>query len=355
MIINGQMVILAREFRGMTQTELARKIHVSQATVARIEAEFETDVEELRVQTLTSALSVTEAFLQNSDHLIGVGSSAYFYRKKAKLSAADMKRIHAVVNLLRMHLKKMLDSVEIEPARKLPNLPIDDFSGSAKSVAQALRQMWNVPDGPIRNLTHLIESAGVIVIPCDFGTEHMDGTSIRLAELPPIVFMNANVPGDRWRFTLAHELCHLVAHDVPSETMEDEADEFASEFLMPALNMKAVFSRMERIRIADLANIKPYWKTSIGSLIQCAKSLGVIDRDKQKSLWIQLRKHGYPEPSPIEREEPKNFRNMLNYFMDNLEFSPEELARHFAITRQDLELLHGPSSPKIRRRHLFSV
>ncbi|MBK7012326.1 MAG: ImmA/IrrE family metallo-endopeptidase [Xanthomonadales bacterium] len=45
-----------------------------------------------------------------------------------------------------------------------------------------------------------------------------------------MIFINKDVPGDRWRFTLAHELAHLVMHDIPKPDMEDEADEFASEF-----------------------------------------------------------------------------------------------------------------------------
>ncbi len=355
MKINGQMVVLARELRDLTQDELARKIFTSQATIARIEVESDVAVPDARAEQLAAALDVPIKFLQQKEDLIGVGSSAYFYRKKASLSAADMRRIHSIVNLLRIHLKKMLTAVEIVPKRKLPILPVAEY-GSSTNAAHVLRQCWSLPDGPIRNLTHLVESSGALVLSCDFQTNNMDATSIRLAEMPPIIFMNKNVPGDRWRFTLAHELAHLVLHEVPCEQMEDEADEFASEFLLPSIEMKALFSRMPKIRLQDLANQKPFWKVSVAALIERAWHMGEISDSSRRYLWASLKKHGYPnEPYPIERESPVNQKNVIGYFLEKLQFSAQGLADYLCITRQDLEFLHGPAYEKISPRKLALV
>ena len=344
--INPAMIVLAREYRGLTQEELARRLYVGQASIAKIEGGIQTGIQETTAEYLCDALDFPLDFFTQEEDLIGFGSSAYYYRKKAELSAADRKRIHGIVNLLRIHLKKFLGFVEIGAKRPLPKLDIgEDYGGSAAKAAQAVRAFWSLPDGPVNNLTGLIESAGVIVIPCDFGTRAMDATSLRLAEMPPIIFINKDVPGDRWRFTLAHELGHLVMHQIPHEMIEDEADTFAAELLMPHLEIKAQLSRYGRLRLIDLANLKTYWKASMGALIERAHNLHVIDDSQRRYLWMGMNKQGYRmnEPNPLPKEEPKNHRKIVTFFLEELKYSPEDFARMLRVNPPELGL-HGVSS-----------
>jgi Zn-dependent peptidase ImmA (M78 family) len=358
MKINGDMVVLAREIRGITQEKLARLMYTSQATVTRIESDKEADIDDARLELLSSSLDFPVEFFLMKEELLGFGSSAYFYRKRASLTALDRKRIHGIVNILRISAKKILQSVEIEPKRPLPFLEIEEY-GDATKIAQTVRAFWNIPDGPVANLTGLIESAGVIVISCDFGCTAMDATSLRLSEMPPLIFINKDIPGDRWRFTLAHELGHLIMHQMPHELIEEEADEFAAEFLMPAFEMKAIFSRLQKIRLVDLINLKQFWRVSVAALIERANSLSFLEPNTRRNLWVSLKRIGYPnEPSPISKEEPKNFRNMLNYFLNELKYTPEELARKlFFVNSRDLAAWHGPSCEALLLRpvHLKAV
>lgn len=346
MKVNPAMIVLAREYRGLTQEELARRIYVGQATIAKIEGGIQTSIQDATGQHLSDALNFPPEFFAQEEDLIGFGSSAYYYRKKAELSASDRKRIHGMVNLLRIHLKKFLDFVEIGAKRPLPKLDIgDEYGGSAAKAAQAVRSFWGLPDGPVNNLTGLIESAGVVVIPCAFGTRAMDATSLRLTEMPPVIFINRDVPGDRWRFTLAHELGHLVMHQIPHELMEDEADTFAAELLMPQLEIKAQLSRYGRLRLVDLANLKTYWKASMGALIERAHDLKVIDDNQRRYLWMSMNRNGYRtnEPNPLPQEEPKNHRKIVEFFLHDLKYSPEDFSRLLRVNPPELEL-HGVSS-----------
>lgn len=351
MKINGAMVTLAREYRGLTQDELARKLFVTQAKVAKIEGGLQTDLSEPQMRLLSDALSFPQAFFDQEEDLLGYGSSAYYYRKRADLSATDRKRIHGLINLLRIHLKRLLTFVEVQGRRPLPQLDIDDYGGSATKVAQAVRAFWNLPDGPIKNLTATLESAGIIVIPCDFQTRSMDATSLRLSEMPPVVFINKNVPGDRWRFTLSHELAHLIMHSVPHEFMEDEADDFASEFLVPKADVRPHFARLSSLRLQDFANLKSYWKVSMGMLIKRAHSLKFLTDNQSRYLWMSMSKLGYrtKEPNPIEREVPKNYTNVLSHMTQVLKYSAEDLAQLLKINPQDLKSLYDVSvSPRLR-------
>ena len=219
-IVNPEMVTLAREFRGLTQEQLGRAIGVTQAKIAKIEGGLQPELTDAHAEFLCSALAFPLNFFQQNEELLGWGSSAYYYRKKAYITAADRKRIQGQVNIARIHIKKFLQSVEIENTRELPVLDLDDYSGSPIQAARAMRPYWGLPDGPIKNVTALLESAGIIIVPIDFGTRSMDATSLRLNGFPPIVFINFAIPSDRWRWTLVHELAHLLMHQIPTRSEE---------------------------------------------------------------------------------------------------------------------------------------
>ena len=351
MKINPEMVVLAREFRDITQEKLAQKLFVSQAKIAKLEGGIATDVPDVLFDQLCEALKLPREFFTQKEDVIGFGSSAYFYRKKDKLTATDRKQIHSWVNILRIHLKKMLEAIEIDSKRVLPRADIEEYGGSATKAAQALRASWDIPDGAISNITSLIESSGVVIIPVNFNTEFMDGTCLRLNEMPPIIFINANQSGDRMRFTLAHELAHLILHDVAHDKMENEADEFASEFLMPEAELAPQFSRLGKIRLVDLSNLKSYWKCSIQALLMRAKHLGFLTKNQARYLWVQISKQGWrtQEPNPIERERAKTYLNILNYYKNTLGYEKDDFVKMFKIPLNDLYLLYAsifPQKPK---------
>ncbi|MFZ5635614.1 MAG: helix-turn-helix domain-containing protein [Pseudomonadota bacterium] len=351
-MINHEMVVLAREYRNLTQEELARKIKVSQGSISKLEGNLASEANESLIQRIAAELKFPVEFFYQPGERLGFGSSSFYYRKRASITAADRKRISGVVNLLRLSLKRLLNSVELEPSRPLPFFKIDEYGESPEHVARALRGTWNLPDGPIKNITALIESAGVIVIPCDFGSAAMDATSLRLSEMPPLIFINKFIPGDRWRFTLAHELAHLVMHEIPRETMEDEADQFAAEFLMPEVELRAQFSRYAKIRIQDLANLKPYWKVSIASLIYRAQSVGSISASQAKSLWVQMSKFGYrmTEPVPLPVEKTENFEGLFQHYLKDLSYTPAEIAGLMFMYPEEFSQLGVESlAPKIRQ------
>jgi Zn-dependent peptidase ImmA (M78 family)/transcriptional regulator with XRE-family HTH domain len=341
--VNPEMVTLAREYRGLTQEQLGRSLGVTQAKIAKIEGGLQTEVAENYAQLLCETLGFPIDFFIQNEEILGWGSSAYYYRKKASITALDRKRIQSQVNICRIHIKKFLRFVEIESARKLPVLDMDEFSNSPIQAARAMRAFWNLPEGPIKNITTLLESAGVIVVPINFGTNTLDATCIRLAEIPPVVFINSQLPGDRWRWTLTHELAHLLMHEVPNEAMEDQADTFAAEFLLPELELNAQFSRMGKIRLADLCNLKPYWKVSMQALLMRASDLNHLRKSEAQYLWMQIGKLNYRtnEPHPLPKEEVKTYPAMVKFFEDELKYSKEEMAKLLNITPREVELLHG--------------
>jgi Zn-dependent peptidase ImmA (M78 family)/DNA-binding XRE family transcriptional regulator len=342
--INGDMLVLAREYRGLTQEQAALLAGCAQSTIAKVEAGLRSELEDEYVIKLSAQLDFPIAFFQQKDELLGFGSSAYFYRKRASIPASERKKVHSSVNLLRIAVRKVLPLVEIKPSRELPRMSVEEYNNDPASVARALRAFWKMPDGPVKDLTALVESAGVLVLTYDFGTKAVDATSLQLTDMPPLLFAHQGVPGDRWRFTIAHELAHLVMHDVPHEAMEQEADIFASEFLVPENELRPQLLKIGTLGLKELVALKRYWRVSMQMLIQCAKRIGFINDKKVTQLMILMNKFHMriEEPEPISRETPSNFQRMLEALTNSLKFSaedvltlvnwgPKELSRFFSL------------------------
>ena len=78
------MVILARESERFTQSELAAKLGVGQATVSKIEAGLLEVTRDL-LGKLSSVLNYPADFFQQQDRVFGVGASEFFHRKRQSL------------------------------------------------------------------------------------------------------------------------------------------------------------------------------------------------------------------------------------------------------------------------------
>jgi len=354
--VNGEMVSLARDYRGLTQKILAEQSQVSQSLIAKIEGAIARDVATDTLGKIALTLKFPTKFFYLDEEMVGFGSSSYYYRKKSRILASDRKRIAGMVNLHRICISRLLRSTDMQFDRTLPSFNIEKTTDRPSEIAQRVRAHWCLPEGPIRNMTRLMERAGVIVVPCDFGTEHMDGTTIHLNNCAPLVFYNKNMTGDRLRFTLAHELAHLVMHSDPSETMEDEADEFAGELLTPREEIRAHLRASGKITIPKLLELKPYWKVSAASLLVRADQLGLLTGGQKKYLWATMSSSGYKrtEPVDIPKESPVNHKGLIAYFTDNLGYSVRELASTVSMPEDLLYELYAdclprkPSAPELR-------
>ena len=127
--------------------------------------------------------------------------------------------------------------------------------------------------------------------------------------------------------------------------MEDQADAFAAEFLLPEIELKPQFARIGKVRLQDLANLKPYWKVSMQALLMRASSLGRLQKSESQYLWMQIGKLNFrtKEPNPLPREEVKTYPAMVKFFEDELKYSLEEMATVLKVTPRELESLHGAS------------
>jgi Zn-dependent peptidase ImmA (M78 family) len=161
-----------------------------------------------------------------------------------------------------------------------------------------------------------------------FGVSEVDAITQVIPGLPPMIFVNADAPMDRLRFTLAHELGHLIMHAFASPDMESQADRFAAEFLMPAEDIRAQFVR---VTLPLLMAMKAYWKVSMAALAYHAKRLEAITERQYIRIRTEMSRLGFvkhePASTDIPREEPVLLRGLVAFHVEHLKYGIEDLGR----------------------------
>lgn len=326
---NPDMLRLARQRRGLQQTEAAKRLGVEQPVLSRME----NGLSEIREDFLVQAQKVYElprAFFYSTDPVYGAPVSVHpMWRKKSDVSARDLDAVVAELNFRIMHIRRLLEGVDIRNTGNLPRLDVEDY-GTPEKVAGVLRAHWQVPRGPLKDLTTLVEKAGVLVVHSNMGGASISGVTFSVPGMPPMIVLNGDQPADRMRFTLAHELGHLVMHRFPSPTMENEADRFASALLIPASDLKPYIAG-RRVDLALLASLKPEWRVSMQSLLMAITTVAPLSQNQAQYLWKQLSARGYRLREPPEldfaRERPTVVDTILEVHKSGLGYELSDIAK----------------------------
>jgi Zn-dependent peptidase ImmA (M78 family) len=231
----------------------------------------------------------------------------------------------------------LIKSFEGSVQKPIPQVDLDEQGLTPELLASRMRAYWLLPRGPVPSVTDIIESAGGVVILARFGTTLLDGISLRSEGMPPLFFMNRDIPGDRYRFSLARELGHLVMHTVPDddEKMEIEAYRFASAFLMPAQDVTPYIAEC---KITNLARVKAFWNVSISELINRAHNLKLMTDYQHKSLVTQYKKmFADAEPGKIEIEQPERLKSIVQYHIQRLGYSISDLAKLLCVDERYIQ------------------
>ena len=321
--VNPRMLILARESRGISQSALCKKLEISQGKLSKAE-KGEQSIQETTLKELSRELGYPETFFYQPTPSAPV--SHYYYRKKVTIPKKVVGKMESVIKIFRNNIDSLMEAIE------LPDYTIPVFDPSEESpeeIARKARYILKVPDGPIENLTNLLERNGVLVIKTDLFNEKIDGLATISDKGSHIIFLNKRMPHDRQRYSLAHELGHMIMHfDIPdnSENVEQEADRFASEFLMPAKDIKNSLRNLNWNKLGDL---KRYWKVSMRSLVRRAKDLSLLDSQEYRNFQINISRKGMNKSEPIPLPEEKTYvlQQIIKLHLEELEYSLEELAR----------------------------
>lgn len=320
--MNPRLLQLARESRGLSQSKLAGLAGMSQAALSKAENGL-TVLSPDKLAAVADVLGYPRRLFDWPDEPVGLGPSGFYHRKQSGLGKTSLLRIEADISLLLMQVRRLEASVEIEPAFRLPILDSEEYE--PEEAASKVRASWLIPDGPVPDVIRAVERAGIVVVRRDLETPKISGLSVRPPNGLPVIILNTGMSPARERFTVLHELGHLVMHQIPSDDGEREADRFAAEFLMPA---RLISPYLAGLNIQRAVQLKQYWKASMASIIRTAHRLGKIDDRRYKSLQVQMSQLGYrrDEPAEPQAETPRILPSMIDLHRDEHGYSDGELA-----------------------------
>lgn len=334
--INPKMVVLARESRGMSQKELAEKLNTSPAFICMVETENKT-LPSSTIEKLSKLLNYpVDFFYQEGEAFLPMSLN---FRKRDHVSAKMLMPFEAHCNLYRLNIEMLAQKLKF-PSLNVPDLDVKKH-GSEELVAKQLRKEWKLPKGPVVNLTEILESNGIIIISFDFGTERIDSRTILTKDMQPIIAVNKNHLADRQRFSLAHELGHLVmhSHTLPSHERDitHEANMFAAGFLLPENEVRKDLEK--GVTIPLLAELKRKWKVSMIALLYRAVDLGFLTENQKKYMLAQFNQMNIRRREPIEldfpKEKPHLLRDLITKYRNAHKFSTKELATSFHLEMEE--------------------
>lgn len=351
---NPGLLLLARQYRRSSQSEVARTAEINQGHYSRIENGLTAESPAADViERIAKALNFPVPFFYQPDGLTGLPLSVHPMNRKKAMPEAALRQVHAELNIRLIHLRRYLRAVEIEPELPLPHIDVDE-GGGPQEIARKIRRAWSIPEGPIPNLTDYCERAGILVVECEFDAP-IDGVAMKVRDLPPAIFLKRGVPADRARFSLAHELGHIIMHRVPTESIEDEANSFAGELLVP----EKVFRRSllgHRLTLEWLARQKAYWRVSMQFLLYRAGALDLVTRHQTEYLWKKISALGWrtrePEQTDIAPEHPTVFPKLVRHHAESLGYGVDELKQLLNIDAQDIRRMYGQH---LSRHRLYAV
>lgn len=342
--VNGEMLQLARESRGLTQKQLSQLTSISQGMISKFER-GDALIPKSDLGLIAKALDYPKTFFYQHVQTRGFGVSGVFHRKRQSIPMLTLKKIQADFNIRTMEIEKLLDGTEIQSENEFHRLDVEDFDGEAEQIAELVRAQWNLPLGPIKSIIAVIESAGGVVLKYDLGSKKLDAQSRWISCLPPIFFANKNIPTDRLRFTLAHEIGHVIMHNIPTISMEDQANRFASSFLMPR---REIVHDLNPFSLERAMRLKLKWKVSIAALIMRAFDVGVLTSSQKRRFFTIMGKAGYRTAEPVtipDDEKPNTIHRLIEVYQNEHGYKIKDLCKILSINETDFRVRYLEEPP----------
>lgn len=308
MPFNGKRLKEVRRFRKLSITDLANEIGVSKQMISRYER-GESIPNATNYQKLVFSLGFPLSFLQLKDKFEEENLGT-FYRSRLtstqtekKPSELKKKYLAILVNLF----EKYVDFPKLDDNTKLSSKPA--------LASQEIRKNWNIGNAPIGNMMDLLERHGFNLAMISSDTDKVDafGSEIQIngENYYCILIDKDNNSYYRQQFSLAHELGHWALHSgkinpqeldsVDYRRIENQANEFASNFLLPA-------TKFQEDILGNVTNLDYYitlkrkWNVSIASMIYRANDLGMLTPSEFRNLQKKISYRKWRKNEPLDAE-----------------------------------------------------
>lgn len=318
----------AREARAMSMEDLAKKIGVTRQSISKYERGIISPSPEM-LQAISLSLGLPVEFFYKDEKNPNAGSSPLFFRSNSRISKKVKTACKYQIKWtdeIKKQLEEYVDFVE----RDLPTIEKDfeDLSlEDVEDLALSIRKHWGLADDPIGDLIGVLENRGIFV--AQFSAfKGIEAFSCWSNATPYILYHSIQKSAVRTRFSLLHELGHLIMHSsiAQSDSVKKEivdladmqADRFAAAFLLPATSFP---KEIRSTSLASLIAVKQKWGASISAIINRCETLELLTEHQINYLkrQITMQRYWYKEPldNILTVSEPEMIRDAIYLLIDN--------------------------------------
>ncbi len=353
--INPQKLTEARLARSYNISQLADLVGVTRQSISKYEqglSNISTDV----LNRISSKLNFPVSFFFKNSTPFSFNNSTVFYRsfKSSEESIRSMIRIKCNWTYQMYHF---LNENITMPKLNLPDFDLLLNQGNMtyeniQRIADTLRNYWGLGKGPINNMISILEKNGIIVSGAKIAATKTDACSEIILGTPVVFYDKSLKSSCRIRFSLAHELGHIILHryvtnedlknKVFLEQIEKEANTFASCFLLPN---DGFLNDVISISLDYLLYLKEKWKVSLSAIIYKCKELELIDDNQNLSLRKKISYRHWNKVEPLDDSIPyestKLFKQAIDFLINHSDFTKSDIINIFAFNTKDLSDVVG--------------
>ncbi len=337
----------ARALRGVSQADLADKVGLSRQHINKLERGEVKSLPELQVHELAAALRVPASYLGTATGPVPSEEALHFRKKRPPSWVIEQLQVQG--NLFARLVTQLEKYVRLSPVN-VPQVRARD-ADDIEGAAALCRAEWGLRgDNPIAHMTRVLERAGACVGRFNLKDESVDAFSWFPLAVPhqrPLVMCNSSTESaTRNRYSLAHELGHMVLHRgmVTGDTItEKEAHRFAGAFLLPKVAFFREFPRSRtRIHWEGLLEMKQRWGVSIQAILHRASDLALLNGPSYRSAYVRLSQLGWrkQEPEEPDLEVPELVQSVVASLASR-GISPHSLALEMGFSVSLLETAAG--------------
>ena len=289
----GRRLNQARLIKGYTMEELAQSVQPTVSRQAINKYEKGQSMPDSRMLiSLGMALGVKPDYFFRP---FTVEVDKVMFRKKSKFSEKDALSVKEKV---REELERYLEAEQlcgVEACFKLDKQAVSTDSDAA-NAAYDIRELLGLGVDGISNVIEVLEDNGIKIIEVS-EDDSFEGLSGYANDNIPLIVINSRLDNEHKRFTLLHELGHLVMKfddNVSAKEIENLCNIFASELLLPSSVLIARLGKNRHdISLAELTDIQKHFGISIDSIMASLNRNGVITGRRYEGY--QKKKKSYPD------------------------------------------------------------
>jgi Zn-dependent peptidase ImmA (M78 family)/transcriptional regulator with XRE-family HTH domain len=333
-IFQGARLHLARTFNGLSLAELGERVSASRQYMQRLEGDTTTFPSRDMLHALAEILFVEPEFF--FEPIVGQVREEECHFRKLRTTPQNVRIRALTYGTIFSHIVSYLEQHVKMPAVNIPAIRVSGRE-DIERASETCRRQWGLRyDAPIHNMTRTLENFGCVVTTFEGVSDKIDAFSY-VRSRPFIVRSTDKGSPSRSRFDLAHECGHIVMHgefEVGDPELEEQANQFASAFLLPRAAFIREFPTSSRFNWHEIINLKKRWGVSIQAIIRRAHDLGLISALQYRNAQVYISRNGWRHGEPPETEPAPEPTEIIP-------FAFEAIMQHQGLTPSQIaQMLH---------------